>query len=71
MVEIVETGDDWLRYRTPHPEDANPQVIRRLTGAGVDIVTLSEVSRTLEDVYLQIVHEDEGQEHHDEPDGRN
>ena len=71
MVEIVERGDDWLRYRTPHPEDVNPQVIRRLTGAGVDIVTLSEVSRTLEDVYLQIVQEDEGHEAHDEPDGRN
>jgi ABC-2 type transport system ATP-binding protein len=71
MVEIVETGGDWLRYRTPQPQTVNPQVIRRLTGAGMDIVTLSEVSRTLEDVYLQIVQEDEGQEHRDEPDGRN
>jgi len=42
----------------------NPYVIRRLTGAGLDIVTLSEVSRTLEDVYLQIVEEDEGLERH-------
>jgi hypothetical protein len=40
----------------------NPQVIRRLTGAGLDIVTLSEVTQTLEDVYLQIVQEDEGLE---------
>jgi ABC-2 type transport system ATP-binding protein len=62
MVDIVETGDTWLRYRTPEPQMTNPQVIRRLTGAGLDIVTLSEVSRTLEDVYLQIVQEDEGLE---------
>ncbi len=60
MVTVVETGDCWLRYQTPDPAATNPQVIRRLTGAGLDIVTLSEVSRTLEDVYLQIVAEDEG-----------
>jgi ABC-2 type transport system ATP-binding protein len=62
MVDIVETGDRWLRYRTPEPQTVNPQVIRRLTGAGLDIVTLSEVTQTLEDVYLQIVQEDEGLE---------
>jgi ABC-2 type transport system ATP-binding protein len=64
MVEVVETGTTWLRYRTPEPQMTNPQVIRRLTGAGLDIVTLSEVTQTLEDVYLQIVQEDEGLENH-------
>ncbi len=67
MVTIVETGDHWLRYRAPDPALTNPQVIRRLTGAGLDIVTLSEVSRTLEDVYLQIVAEDEGTASHEQP----
>ena len=62
MVDVVETGDHWLRYQAPNPHEINPQVIRRLTGAGLDIVTLSEVSQTLEDVYLQIVTEDEGLE---------
>jgi ABC-2 type transport system ATP-binding protein len=62
MVEIVDSGDRWLRYRTPDPQGTNPQVVRRLTGAGLDIVTLSEVTQTLEDVYLQIVEEDEGLE---------
>ena len=60
MVVITETGDCWLRYHAPDPAQTNPQVIRRLTGAGLDIITLREVSRTLEDVYLQIVAEDEG-----------
>jgi ABC-2 type transport system ATP-binding protein len=64
MVDVVETGDRWLRYRTPEPQTINPQVIRRLTGAGLDIVTLSEVTQSLEDVYLQIVQEDEGLENH-------
>jgi len=65
MVEVVEQGDRWLRYRTPDPAANNPQVIRRLTGLGLDIVTLSEVTQTLEDVYLQIVQEDEGMEKDD------
>jgi ABC-2 type transport system ATP-binding protein len=63
MVEVSDQGDTWLRYRTPQPDTDNPDVVRRLTGLGFGIVTLSEVSRTLEDVYLQIVHEDEGHEH--------
>jgi ABC-2 type transport system ATP-binding protein len=69
MVDVVEQGDCWLRYRTSDPVTVNPQVIRRLTGAGLGIVTLSEVSRTLEDVYLQIVEEDEGLERHVEHNG--
>lgn len=59
MVQVVEQGDHWLRYRTPNPQVDNPHVIRRLTGLGLNIVTLSEVSQTLEDIYLQIVEEDE------------
>ncbi len=62
LVEVVDQGDGWLRYRTPNPPIDNPNVIRRLMGAGLNIVTLSEVTRTLEDVYLQIVEEDEGLE---------
>jgi ABC-2 type transport system ATP-binding protein len=62
IVEVVEHGAAWLRYRTPQPQIDNPQVLRKLMGAGIDVVTLSEVSKTLEDVYLQIVEEDEGQE---------
>ncbi len=62
MVTVVDQGERWLRYRTPDPAVTNPQVLRRLIGAGLDIVTLSEVSQSLEDVYLQIVTEDEGLE---------
>ncbi|NLX08514.1 MAG: ABC transporter ATP-binding protein [Chloroflexi bacterium] len=62
MVEVVEQGERWLRFRTPQPERDNPQVIRRLAGLGLDVVTLSEVSQTLEEIYLQIVEEDEGHE---------
>lgn len=65
MVSVTAQGDRWLRYRAPDPAVTNPQVLRRLMGAGLDVVTLSEVTQTLEDVYLQIVAEDEGAEQRD------
>src|SRR5262249_12145210 len=59
LVQIVESGDTWVRYRTPEPRTTNPGILRVLTGHGVDVVTLSEVRQSLEAVYLQIVEEDE------------
>jgi ABC-2 type transport system ATP-binding protein len=64
MVEVVAYGDRWLRYRVEQPEVTNPQLLRRLTGQGVDVVTLSPLQETLENVYLRIVEEDE-KVHHD------
>ena len=64
QVEVVEQGATWLRYRTSQPQLDNPAVVRCVTGLGFGVVSLSEVSRTLEDVYLQIVREDE-EGHHD------
>ncbi|MFN8374865.1 MAG: ABC transporter ATP-binding protein [Anaerolineae bacterium] len=61
VVQVEDSGDDWLRYRTNNPAVTNPALLRRLTGLGVDVITLSPVQRTLEDVYLQIVKEDEQQ----------
>jgi len=57
MVELEEYGDGWLRYRTRRPAEINPAVLRRLHAAGVPVVSLSEVSRSLETVYLRIVGE--------------
>jgi ABC-2 type transport system ATP-binding protein len=59
MVEVVESADRWLRFRTPDPQATNPAVLRKLAAHGVDVVTLSEVQQSLETVYLQIVAEDE------------
>ncbi len=59
LVTVEATGSDWLHYRAPHPAQINPAVLKRVASVGVDVVTLAPVSRTLEDVYLQIVKEDE------------
>jgi ABC-2 type transport system ATP-binding protein len=57
VVTIEEKGDDWLRYRTSEPGEINPLLVSRLIEQGASIVTLSEVPRSLEDVYLRIVEE--------------
>jgi ABC-2 type transport system ATP-binding protein len=60
MVTVEETGMDWLRYRVAEPNTTNPALLRRVAQLGVEVVTLAPVSRTLEDIYLQVVKEDEG-----------
>ena len=62
MVEIQETGNDWLRFRVAEPRATNPALLRRVAGLGIEVVTLAPLSQTLEDIYLQVVHEDEAQE---------
>jgi ABC-2 type transport system ATP-binding protein len=59
MVEVVDSAELSLRYRTPDPKVTNPAILRKLSAHGVDVITLSEVKQSLEAVYLQIVAEDE------------
>ncbi len=60
MVTVTEAGRDWLRYSVAEPQVTNPALLRKIAGLGVDVVTLSPITRTLEDIYLQVVKEDEG-----------
>jgi ABC-2 type transport system ATP-binding protein len=60
LVHVEAHGQDWLRFTTDDPHAANPRVLRRLADAGVEVVTLSEVVRSLEDVYLSAVQEGGG-----------
>jgi len=57
IVPVREQGPDWLRYSTSQPEVVNPRVVERLARLGAPIITLSEVPRSLEEVYLRIVSE--------------
>lgn len=59
MVTVEESGIDWIRYRVPDPDTTNPALLRRLLGLGVEVVTLARQSQTLEEIYLQVVKEDE------------
>ena len=62
LVMVNAFGEGWIRYTTTDPETTNPSLLRFVTGLGVDVVTLSAVTQTLEDIYLQVVKEDESQE---------
>jgi len=52
---LLDSGDDWLRYSTDDPQRTNPRVLSALGAAGIQVVTLAEVERSLEDVYLRVV----------------
>lgn len=54
---IATTGASWIRYATETPEQTNPLLLRTLIAQGAAIVSLAEVPRSLESVYLSIVDE--------------
>jgi ABC-2 type transport system ATP-binding protein len=62
LVAVESWGDDWFRYRTPSPETINPALLARLAALEGQVLTLSVVPRSLEDVYLQII---ESEDEHD------
>jgi ABC-2 type transport system ATP-binding protein len=52
---IQAQGPDWVRYRTEHPEATNPALLARLGRAAAPVLTLAEVPRSLEAVYLALM----------------
>jgi ABC-2 type transport system ATP-binding protein len=54
-LQPIAIGPDWLRYRADFPQEMNPRLLRAMAAAGIQVVTLSEVGRSLEDVYLRVV----------------
>jgi ABC-2 type transport system ATP-binding protein len=57
LVDIETQGEDWLCYSASDPQETNPVLLRTLASHGFGVVTLSEVPRSLEDVYLRVVEE--------------
>ena len=55
LIVVDAQGENWIRYRTDEPEQVNPLLLERLGRAGYKVITLSEVPRSLEQVYLQVV----------------
>jgi ABC-2 type transport system ATP-binding protein len=54
-VSSIEYGANWIQYAVAKPKEVNPQVLHDLAEAGYRVVTLSEVGRSLEDVYMNAV----------------
>jgi ABC-2 type transport system ATP-binding protein len=55
MLQVEQVGTDWVRYRSEQPRETNPRLLRWLAEQGRDVVTLSPVSQSLEEVYMQVV----------------
>ena len=52
---LTHKGVDTVRYRTEHPEQVNPRLLQSLFAQGFPVISLQEVPRSLEQVYLQAV----------------
>lgn len=61
-VNVLEHGQDWVRYTVSDPNQFNPYLLSCLAEQKTPVVTLSEVSRSLEEVYLHIVESDQAVE---------
>jgi ABC-2 type transport system ATP-binding protein len=57
LVTLKEHGLDWLRFRTDRAPTVNPALLARAAQAGHSVITLEQVPRRLEEVYLQVVEE--------------
>jgi ABC-2 type transport system ATP-binding protein len=55
----IALGDTAIEFRTPKPSLANPSAIRVLVGLGVEIVSVTCMTRSLEDVYIEAIEADE------------
>ncbi len=58
-VHEVRAVDNRFLVTLDDPEKQNPELVRRLVQAGADIQFVGELRRTLEDIYLQLVHDPE------------
>ncbi|HEX9077517.1 MAG TPA: ABC transporter ATP-binding protein [Anaerolineae bacterium] len=54
-LQVEAMDETFLRYRTTVPETANPLLLNRLHELDADVLALSEVPRSLEDLYLKLV----------------
>ncbi|MGB3702450.1 MAG: ABC transporter ATP-binding protein [Anaerolineales bacterium] len=55
--QVAGRGDKWLRYRSAQPEIDNPIVLQHLLNLGLKVVSLEEIPRSLEQIYLQVMND--------------
>ena len=62
FVTLTTRGSDWLRYRSAAPQVDNPAVVQAMVLRGLPVLSLAEVPRSLEKVYLQAINATNGTE---------
>jgi ABC-2 type transport system ATP-binding protein len=53
--KMISNGPDWIRYQVEDPLKTNPILLKDFTQKSLPIVSLQEVPRSLEQVYLQAI----------------
>lgn len=54
-IEITRRGENWIVYKTTTPQHTNPLVLQRVMEVGWPVLSLEEMNRSLEKVYLQAI----------------
>jgi ABC-2 type transport system ATP-binding protein len=54
-IKVTSRGRDWIRYQTDAPETVNPRVLQYFLENGFPVISLQELPRSLEAVYLQAI----------------
>ncbi|MGZ4140356.1 MAG: ATP-binding cassette domain-containing protein, partial [Actinomycetota bacterium] len=54
-VEGVSVENGAITFRTKDAAGTNPEIVRRLVGAGAEVIAVDEVDRTLQEAYVDIV----------------
>lgn len=55
LITIENANGNTFRFRADEPQQANPRLVQRLTELGLGVVSLTEVTQSLEEVYLRVV----------------
>jgi ABC-2 type transport system ATP-binding protein len=53
--DLTLIGSDWIRFQTMNPKELNPIILQYLLDLGLPVVSLQELNRSLEQVYLHAI----------------
>jgi ABC-2 type transport system ATP-binding protein len=62
-VELLERGEQSLQFIVDEPEVANPILVADMVNAGLQVVSFNELSRSLEQAYLEAISRNQGESH--------
>jgi ABC-2 type transport system ATP-binding protein len=58
LVDVESVEGNILRYRTEEPSSMNPRLVKYLSSQNLGVISLHELTASLEQVYLRVVEED-------------
>ncbi|MBI9051041.1 MAG: ABC transporter ATP-binding protein [Anaerolineaceae bacterium] len=56
-VKMIKKEDHVVHFQIDNPTEANPELIRNMVNAGINIISFHKVHRSLENAYLAAVHQ--------------